>query len=184
MAPTGEGTGRQPAERLQAAVRHRGRRPDLALVDAYDDPTAEADLAIYRAAYGLSLQHRGAGCFKKVNQDGAAARCRRAAPGWDDGESLDLDMVSAICPHCHILLVEANNSERCRPGHGREQGGDPGRQVRLQQLRRRRSTRATPRSTPYYNHPGVAVTALRGDAATASRTRRPRRYVARSAAPP
>src|SRR4051812_3344572 len=79
----------------------------VAIVDAYDDPKAEADLATYRSAYGLSACTTANGCFKKVNQTGAASPLPTGDYGWAEEISLDLDAVSAACPTCHILLVEA-----------------------------------------------------------------------------
>jgi hypothetical protein len=80
----------------------------VAIVDAYDDPKAESDLATYRAAYGLPPCTTANGCFRKVNQNGAAAPLPKGDYGWALEISLDLDAVSAACPSCHILLVEAN----------------------------------------------------------------------------
>ena len=82
----------------------------IALVDAYDDPTAEADLATYRSTYGLPACSTANGCFSKVNQDGVPGGYPPSDEGWAVEISLDLDMVSAACPQCHILLVEANSA--------------------------------------------------------------------------
>ena len=81
----------------------------VAIVDAYDDPTAEADLGVYRSQFGLSSCTTANGCFKKVNQSGGTSY-PKANGGWAQEISLDLDMVSAICPDCHILLVEASSN--------------------------------------------------------------------------
>ena len=81
----------------------------VALVDAYDDPKAEADLAAYRTYFGLPPCTTANGCFRKVNQYGAAAPLPAPDYGWAEETSLDLDAVSAACPSCHILLVEANS---------------------------------------------------------------------------
>jgi subtilase family serine protease len=80
----------------------------VAIVDAQDDPNAEADLAAYRAHFSLPACTSANGCFKKVNQTGATAPLPAADYGWAEEISLDLDAVSATCPHCRILLVEAN----------------------------------------------------------------------------
>jgi subtilase family serine protease len=81
----------------------------VAIVDAYNDPTAEADLATYRTTYGLPAGTTANGCFQKMDQRGG-----RSYPstngGWAQEISLDLDMVSATCPDCHIPLVEAKSS--------------------------------------------------------------------------
>ncbi len=81
----------------------------VAIVDAYDDPRAEADLAGYRKAYGLTACTTANGCFRKVNQAGAGSPLPKGDYGWAEEISLDLDAVSAACPSCHILLVEANS---------------------------------------------------------------------------
>jgi subtilase family serine protease len=82
----------------------------VAIVDAYDDPNAESDLAAYRTQYGLDDCTTANGCFKKINQSGGTGPLPPADAGWAEEISLDLDMVSAACPHCHILLVEATSN--------------------------------------------------------------------------
>lgn len=101
--------------------------PTIAIVDAYDDPNAAADLAAYRASLsGATDPNTGlpdatipplctstvtSGCvtFTKVNQTGGT-RYPKANAGWAEEISLDLDMASAICPRCNIVLVEASSS--------------------------------------------------------------------------
>lgn len=82
----------------------------IAIVDAFDDPAAEADLNVYRAQYGLPACTTANGCFRKVNQDGVAGGYPVPDAGWIVEMSLDLDMVSAACPDCDIVLVEANSN--------------------------------------------------------------------------
>ena len=82
----------------------------IAIVDAYDDPSAEADLAVYRAAYGLSPCTTSNGCLRKLNQDGEGGHYPRADDGWAVEISLDLDVASAACPQCKLVLVEARTS--------------------------------------------------------------------------
>src|SRR5450756_334219 len=89
--------------------RSKGGGQTVAIVDAYDDPNAESDLGVYRSQFGLTACTTANGCFKKVNQNGDTSY-PRANGGWAQEISLDLDMVSAICPNCHILLVEASSS--------------------------------------------------------------------------
>jgi subtilase family serine protease len=88
----------------------KGSGQTVAVVDAYDDPNAESDLAVYRTQYGLPACTTANGCFKKVNQSGSTTNLPRSNAGWAGEISLDLDMVSATCPNCHILLVEATSS--------------------------------------------------------------------------
>jgi subtilase family serine protease len=109
--PSGVGYGPsqlQSAYNLTSASAADGSGRTIAIVDAYDDANAASDLAAYRSAAGLPTVPS----FKKVNQSGAASPLPSAPPSGDDWtleESLDLDMASAICPLCNIVLVEAND---------------------------------------------------------------------------
>jgi N-acetylneuraminic acid mutarotase len=84
--------------------------PLVAIVDAFDDPDAEADLAVYRSQFGLPACTTANGCFQKVAQDGGTdyPAPPPASDDWVSEITLDLDAVSAACPKCRILLVEAN----------------------------------------------------------------------------
>jgi subtilase family serine protease len=81
----------------------------IAIVDAFDDPSAETDLSAYRTQYGLPACTTADGCFRKLNSDGVAGSYPAANASWAVEISLDLDMVSAACPACDIVLVEANS---------------------------------------------------------------------------
>ena len=84
----------------------------VAVVDPYDDPNAATDLATYRSFNKLPACTASNGCFEKVNQEGQTSNYpgTGSSNGWASEISLDMDMVSAICPLCHILLVEANSN--------------------------------------------------------------------------
>lgn len=82
----------------------------VAIVDAYGYPTAESDLAVYRSTYGLPACTTANGCLKIVNQNGVQGSYTRTDTGWDQEQALDLDMVSAMCPGCKIVLVQASTS--------------------------------------------------------------------------
>lgn len=88
-----------------------GADQTIALVDAYGYPEAEANLAKYRDQYGLAPCTTASGCFRKVNQVGEEANYPAVEGGWQVESALDLDMASAACPECHILLVEATTNE-------------------------------------------------------------------------
>jgi subtilase family serine protease len=81
----------------------------VAIVDAYDNPTIEQDLAVYSTAYGLPSCTTANGCFKKVSQTGST-RYPRANADWALEIALDVQAVHAVCPHCKILLVEASSN--------------------------------------------------------------------------
>ena len=111
--PAGNGYGPsqfQSAYGLTAASSSDGSGTTVAVVDAYNDPTAASDLATYRSAAGLPALTSGQ--FTVYNQNGQTSPLPATAPASDDWtleESLDVDMVSAICPLCKIDLVEADN---------------------------------------------------------------------------
>jgi subtilase family serine protease len=89
---------------LTAANRGNGRT--VAIVDAYKNPNAASDLDHYRAHFGLGACTKASGCLHIINQNGHSAPLPSPDRDWGLEESLDLDMVSAICPKCHITLVE------------------------------------------------------------------------------
>jgi putative Ig domain-containing protein len=111
--PSGNGYGPaqfQAAYGLTAASAADGAGQTVAVVDAYNDPTAASDLAAYRSAAGLPALTSGQ--FTVYNQNGQTSPLPATPPTSDDWtleESLDVDMVSAICPLCKIDLVEATN---------------------------------------------------------------------------
>src|SRR4029078_3066965 len=83
---------------------------NIAAVDAYGYANAERDLGVYRAQYGLPPCTTANGCFKKGNQTGVHGSYTRAETGWPQEQALDLDMASAMCPNCKILLVQTKDS--------------------------------------------------------------------------
>jgi subtilase family serine protease len=108
-APAGYGAA-DLAAAYKLPVTSGGSGQTIAVVDAYDDKSAEADLGVYRSQMGLAPCTTANGCFKKVNQNGVQGSYPANNVGWALEVSLDLDMVSAACPLCHILLVEANDN--------------------------------------------------------------------------
>ena len=95
---------------VKSATKTDGSGNVVAVVDAYDDPNAEADLATYRSTNKLPACTASNGCFEKVNQTGQTSNYPTPDSGWASEISIDLQMVSAVCPLCHLLLVEANSS--------------------------------------------------------------------------
>jgi Putative Ig domain len=111
--PAGNGYGPsqfQAAYGLTSASATDGSGTTVAVIDAYNDPTAASDLAEYRSAAGLPALTSGQ--FTQYNQEGETSPLPSEAPlddDWTLEEALDVDMVSAICPLCKIDLVEADN---------------------------------------------------------------------------
>jgi hypothetical protein len=163
-APTGVGFGPaslQSAYKLPSATAGSGQT--VAIVDAMDDPNAASDLATYRADWGLPAC--GTGCFSKVGQTGSTTSLPAASgtSGWATEESLDVDMVSAICPLCHIILVEANSASDANLGAAVNTAVSLGAGFVSNSYGGPESTSDPTFDTEFYNHPGVAVTASAGD---------------------
>jgi len=167
VAATAPAGGYAPAD-LQSAYNlpssTGGAGQTVAIVDAYDDPTAESDLATYRSNYGLPPCTTANGCFKKVNQGGGQGPYPANNQGWGLEISLDLDMVSAVCPQCHILLVEANSNL----GSDLYQAVNTAANLGATEISNSYGGPEFPLlnllSDHFFNHPGVAITASSGDA--------------------
>src|SRR6266702_5826893 len=86
-----------------------GAGKTIAIVDAYDDPSAETDLGVFSSQYGLPGCTTANGCFAKVNQSGGTSYPRKDA-GWALEISLDVQWAHAIAPGAKILLVEASSN--------------------------------------------------------------------------
>lgn len=164
-APPGLGPAQlRSAYKLGTASANNGGGKTVGIVDAYNDPNAESDLAVYRAQFGLPPCTTANGCFKKVNEKGQQGSYPQPDPGWAIEISLDLDMVSAICPRCHILLVEATTQSFEPP----DLPASVNEAVALGAKFVSNSYGAGEAAAEttldhYYNHAGVAVTAASGD---------------------
>jgi subtilase family serine protease len=135
----------------------------VAIVDAYDNPRAESDLATYRAQYGLPACTTANGCFRKVNQNGAASPLPAYDAGWAGEISLDLDMVSAVCPSCKILLVEANSSYDSDLFVAEDRAVTLGAKYVSNSWGGGEWSSQATAGDPHFNHPGVVITASTGD---------------------
>jgi hypothetical protein len=139
-----------------------GTRQTIAIVDAYDDPHAAADLASYRAANHLPGCGAGSHCFAKVNQKGQQGSYPAADPGWAEEESLDLDMASAVCPYCRIILVEADSNGNADLAAAEDEAARLGANV-ISNSYGESEYRTEARVCRHYDHPGIAITAAAGD---------------------
>ncbi|MCZ0988395.1 S53 family peptidase [Streptomyces diastatochromogenes] len=153
----------QSAYGLTSAAASKGSGETIAIVDAYDDPNAEADLAKYRSYYGLSACTTANGCFKKVSQTGSTTSLPSANTGWAEEISLDLDMASAICPNCGILLVEAKSATMANLGTAVNEAVTLGAKYVSNSYGGSESSSDTSYDSSYFNHPGVAITVSAGD---------------------
>ena len=136
--------------------------PTIGIVDAYDDPNIEADLAVYSSNYGLPSCTTANGCFRKVNQSGGTSY-PTADAGWSLEIALDVETAHAICPNCKILLVEATNNSFTNLGTAVNRAVTMGANVVSNSYGGGEFSTETSADTQYFNHPGVVITASSGD---------------------
>jgi len=109
----------QAAYGLTSASTSNGAGETVAIVDAFGDSHIASDLAAYRTQWNLPACNSGtgAGCLTVLNQNGVTSPLPAdpdptipADFSWEDETALDVEMVSAICPNCHIDLFQANSA--------------------------------------------------------------------------
>jgi subtilase family serine protease len=162
--PTGYGPADlRSAYTLTQAAASGGTGQTVGIVDAFNDPNAAADLATYRSNYGLPACTTASGCFRKVSQTGSTTALPATDAGWAQEESLDIDMASAICPNCKILLVEATSATTANLGKSVNEAVALGATVVSNSYGGSESASDTNSDSLYYHHPGVAITASAGD---------------------
>jgi subtilase family serine protease len=137
--------------------------PTVAIVDAYNDPNAASDLSTYRSQWGLPACTTSSGCFKKVSQTGSTTHLPSNNTGWGLEISLDLDMVSAICENCHILLVEANSASFTDLGAAVNEAASLGAIAISNSYGASEFSSESSYCSSYYHHDYIAVTASTGD---------------------
>lgn len=133
----------------------------IAIVDAYGYNNAESDLAVYRQQMGMTACTTKNGCFRKVNQNGQPYNYPRQDTGWAQESALDLDMASAMCPTCKIILVEASSPTYGNLATAENTAANLGANVISNSYGGGEVGTAGYESA--YNHPGIAITVSSGD---------------------
>ncbi|MFC5911007.1 S53 family peptidase, partial [Streptacidiphilus monticola] len=166
VSPMATPSGYGPSDLLSAynLPANGGAGATVAIVDANDDPNAESDLATYRSQYGLPSCTTANGCFKKVDQNGGT-NYPTADSGWAGEISLDLDMVSAIAPNAHIILVEAASANMSDLGTAVNRAVAMGAKYVSNSYGGSEDSTDLSADSSYFNHPGVAITVSAGDSA-------------------
>jgi subtilase family serine protease len=139
-----------------------GSGQTVAIVDAYGDTTAEADMNTYRSNYGLPACTTANGCFKKVNQSGVQGSYPSNNQGWALETQLDLEMVSAVCPGCKVLLVEATNNTNTNLYAAEDTAARLGATEISNSYGGGEASSETSQDV-HFNHPGAAITVSSGD---------------------
>jgi subtilase family serine protease len=149
--------GYSPAQLRSAYGLSTGSAPTVAIVDAYANPNAGADLAAYRNQFKL-----GTANLTQVNQSGGSISTVSGNTGWGQEEMLDLEMVSAICPLCPILYVGGNSASFSDLAAAVDRAAIKGAKVISNSYGGSEfSTEFT--IAGHYSHSGVAITVSSGD---------------------
>jgi subtilase family serine protease len=139
-----------------------GAGQTVAIVDAFGDTTAEADMNAYRSNYGLPACTTANGCFKKVNQNGVQGSYPPNDQGWALETQLDLQMVSAVCPGCKILLVEATSNINANLYAAEDTAARLG-ATEISNSYGGGEASSETADDAHFNHPGAAITVSSGD---------------------
>lgn len=159
----------QAAYKIDPSKLATATAPTVAIVDAYGYAALEADLGIYRAQYGLPACTKANGCLRVVDQNGQSTSLPPDPPTTDDWRvetALDIDMVSAACPKCNILVVQATDNMGDGLDVGQNAAAALGATVISDSWGGAEST-AAPAATSgeevYFDHPGIAIFVSAGD---------------------
>jgi Subtilase family len=154
----------------------------IALVDAYNDLNAEADLDTYSNEFGLPACTKENGCFTKVGASGSesalpfpaskseleafaggTSKRRREkaeeAEGWSLETDTDIEVAHAICQNCHILLVEASGPEYSEL----ETAENTAVALHASEISNSWGGPESTGDSSAFNHPGIVITAASGD---------------------
>ncbi|MBW8871808.1 MAG: VCBS repeat-containing protein [Leifsonia sp.] len=141
-----------------------GQGATVAVIDAYDLPTAESDLAAYRSRFGLPACTTANGCFRKMDQRGGASYpAIDPQRSWGPETAIDIEMVSAACPSCKILLVEADDASVTNLGQAVNTAVQFGARFVSNSYGIADAGWDFSPYDAYYDHAGVAITASTGD---------------------
>ena len=160
-APGFSPTALRSAYGLTTASSRNGHGATVAVVSAYSDPHAAADLAVYRKHFGLPKCTAAKRCLRIVNEHGHARGLPAANSSWAATEAIGLDTVSALCPNCHLLLVEASSASLTSLGTAEDTAVNAGAKFVLNDWGGPEAF-GQDAYDHYFNHPGVAIVAGSG----------------------
>lgn len=156
-------SGYQPADldELYDVPASGGAGQTIGIVVAYSDPNADADLATYRSAFGLSPCRLSTGCLRIVAGNGSST-LPAGDQNWAQELSIDLDMASAICPNCKLLVSEASSNDIEALTQAMQTAIGDGATV-VSNSYTTPETSAVAADNPKWNHPGIPIVAGAGD---------------------
>jgi len=134
----------------------------IGIIDVGSDPNTPAQLNYYRSYFGLPACTKANGCFREVGQDGGSA-LPATNSSWVDEIALDVQAVSAICPSCHIVLVDASSASSSDLGTAALTAVRLGASYVSMSYGAADSARNSSLNLTYYNNPDVTYLAASGD---------------------
>jgi subtilase family serine protease len=146
----------------------------VGIVDAYNDPHALSDVNTYRSTFGIAqisacnastiAASTNAPCFLQISQSGSTSSLPTNNASWSQEISLDLDMVSAVCPSCSIILAEASSASLTNLGTAVNAAAKAGAtEISNSYGGSESSSDTSSYDGAYFNHPGIAITVSSGD---------------------
>lgn len=140
----------------------------IAIVDAFDDPNAEADLEVFDQQYNLPKCTHEEGCFTKLNQQGQSAPLPQANGEWSIEISTDVQVAHSLCENCRIVLVEGTsdtfgNLEKAEDTAAAviQESSKPG--ALEGEISNSWGGQEPPAESSAFTHPGIVITASSGD---------------------
>lgn len=138
----------------------------IAIVSAFDDPDAEADLSAYSKRFGLPSCTAANGCFRKANQTGATSPLPVKDPTggtWLTESSIGIELARGVCQSCSVMLVEANSFGKADLSAAVNAAALAGATV-VVTTNNQGEAPGDPGYASDYAHPGTAVVGASGDA--------------------
>lgn len=139
----------------------------VAIVDAFRSPHIEKNLDDFRSHGNLPSCTTDNDCLTIVGQDGTSELPSQTDPGWEAETTLDVDAVSAICPDCHILLVETDSNQDSDLAAGVDSAVQLGAKFVSNSYSDHESNISS-ELVDHYTHPGTAIVASTGDSGNES----------------
>ncbi|WGL50715.1 hypothetical protein P5P86_12150 [Nocardioides sp. BP30] len=141
----------------------------IGIVDVGSDPNTQAQLSYYRSYFGLPACTAASGCFREVGQSGST-KLPATDAGWVDEIAMDTQAVSAVCPSCHILLVDASSADSADLGTAAKTAVRLGATYLSLSYGSPDSSFDATLNLSYYNSVGVTYVAASGDSGYAGGT--------------
>jgi hypothetical protein len=144
----------------------------VALVEAFDYPNLVSDLSFYRNSFGLggcvspaarSCTFTNGATLRVLDQLGGNHTAPPDTLGFAQETALDADMISATCPSCSIVVVEANSNTEGDVLRAMDTAVAQSPAEISLSLGRDFETVSDPQENAHFDHGGIAITIAAGD---------------------